>query len=57
MKQIFPLLVAGVFVVGILRVLIRPEWIQYLAGANTVGGNLAGVAFGVLQWIREAQGS
>ena len=51
MKQIFPLLVAGVFVVGILRVLIRPEWIQYLAGANTVGGNLAGVAFGVFMYF------
>ncbi|NJD88148.1 MAG: permease, partial [Betaproteobacteria bacterium] len=27
-RQIFPLLVAGVFVVGILRALIRPEWIE-----------------------------
>ncbi len=51
MKQIFPLLVAGVFLVGILRVLIRPEWIEYLAGANTVGGNLAGVAFGVFMYF------
>jgi uncharacterized membrane protein YraQ (UPF0718 family) len=51
MKQIFPLLVAGVFVVGILRVLIRPEWIQYLAGTNSVTGNLAGVAFGVFMYF------
>jgi hypothetical protein len=46
-KQIFPLLVVGVFAVGIFRQLIRPEWIESLAGQNTLPGNLAGVAFGV----------
>jgi len=50
-KQIFPLLVIGVFVVGMIRVLIRPEWIQALAGANTVTGNLAGVVFGVFMYF------
>ena len=50
-KQIFPLLVAGVFIVGMIRVLIRPEWIESLAGANTVLGNLAGVAFGVFMYF------
>jgi hypothetical protein len=50
-KQIFPLLVAGVFVVGMIRVLIPPEWIEAVAGANTVPGNLAGVAFGVLMYF------
>jgi uncharacterized membrane protein YraQ (UPF0718 family) len=50
-KQIFPLLVAGVFVVGILRLFIRPEWIQALAGSNSVLGNLAGVAFGVFMYF------
>ncbi|MBL8435667.1 MAG: permease [Zoogloea sp.] len=50
-KQIFPLLVAGVFIVGMVRVLIRPEWIESLAGANTVQGNLAGVAFGVFMYF------
>jgi hypothetical protein len=50
-KQIFPLLVAGVFVVGILRALIRPEWIEALAGTNSVTGNLAGVAFGVVMYF------
>ncbi len=50
-KQIFPLLVAGVFVVGMVRVLIRPEWIESLAGANTLQGNLAGVAFGVFMYF------
>ncbi|MEM5775352.1 MAG: permease [Anaerolineaceae bacterium] len=47
MKQIFPLLLAGVFVVGMVRQLIRPEWIESLAGSNTVFGNLVGVVFGV----------
>lgn len=50
-KQIFPLLVIGVFVVGMIRVLIQPEWIQALAGANTVVGNLAGVVFGVFMYF------
>ncbi len=50
-KQIFPLLVAGVFVVGVIRVLIKPEWIESLAGHNTVLGNLAGVAFGVFMYF------
>jgi uncharacterized membrane protein YraQ (UPF0718 family) len=50
-KQIFPLLVIGVLVVGMVRVLVRPEWIQALAGANTVVGNLAGVAFGVFMYF------
>jgi uncharacterized membrane protein YraQ (UPF0718 family) len=50
-RQIFPLLVAGVFVVGMIRVLIQPEWIQALAGTNSILGNLAGVAFGVFMYF------
>lgn len=50
-KQIFPLLVVGVFLVGVIRVLIRPEWIEGLAGSNTLLGNLAGVAFGVFMYF------
>jgi uncharacterized membrane protein YraQ (UPF0718 family) len=50
-KQIFPLLVAGVFAVGVIRVLIRPEWIETLAGENTLLGNLAGVFFGVFMYF------
>ncbi len=33
-RQIFPLLVVGVFLVGVIRQLIQPEWIQALAGRN-----------------------
>ena len=50
-KQIFPLLVVGVFAVGILRELIRPEWIKALAGRNTLLGNMAGVLFGVFMYF------
>jgi uncharacterized membrane protein YraQ (UPF0718 family) len=50
-RQIFPLLVVGVFVVGVIRVFIRPEWVQAVAGDNTVAGNLAGVVFGVFMYF------
>ncbi len=50
-KQIFPLLIVGVFVVGMLRVIIRPEWIQAIAGENTLLANLAGVVFGVFMYF------
>jgi len=50
-KQIFPLLVVGVFVVGMIREVIRPEWIEALAGSNTVFGNFIGVVFGVFMYF------
>lgn len=50
-KQIFPLLIVGVFAVGVIRELIRPEWIQAIAGSNTILGNFAGVAFGVFMYF------
>lgn len=50
-KQIFPLLAAGVFLVGGIRPLIRPEWVEAVAGANTPLGNMAGVAFGVFMYF------
>lgn len=50
-KQIFPLLIAGVFVVGVVRGLIKPEWVQTLAGRNTVLGNFIGVVFGVFMYF------
>jgi uncharacterized membrane protein YraQ (UPF0718 family) len=50
-KQIFPLLIVGVFAVGIIRGLIRPEWIEALAGENTVLGNFIGVVFGVFMYF------
>lgn len=50
-KMIFPLLVVGVFTVGVIRVFIQPEWIRTIAGENTVLANLAGVAFGVFMYF------
>jgi len=50
-KQIFPLLIVGVFTVGVIRVIIKPEWIEALAGSNTLLGNLAGVLFGVFMYF------
>lgn len=50
-KQIFPLLVVGVFAVGVIRELIRPEWIEALAGQNSLLGNFVGVVFGVFMYF------
>ena len=50
-KQIFPLLIVGVFTVGVMREIIQPEWIEALAGENTLLGNLAGVVFGVFMYF------
>jgi len=50
-KQIFPLLIVGVFLVGIIRGLIQPEWIETLAGQNTLFGNFVGVIFGVFMYF------
>jgi uncharacterized membrane protein YraQ (UPF0718 family) len=50
-RQIFPLLVVGVFAVGIVRQVIRPEWIESIAGTNSLLGNLAGVVFGVFMYF------
>ena len=50
-KQIFPLLVVGVFIVGMARAVIRPEWIESLAGRNDLQGNATAVLFGVFMYF------
>lgn len=50
-KQIFVLLVVGVFIVGVVRQLIRPEWIETLAGTNSVTANIVAVFFGVFMYF------
>jgi uncharacterized membrane protein YraQ (UPF0718 family) len=50
-RQIFPLLIVGVFAVGVIRRFIRPEWVQLIAGSNTFLGNLVGVVFGVFMYF------
>lgn len=50
-KQIFLLLVLGVFLVGVIRQWIRPEWIQALAGRNDLLANATAVLFGVFMYF------
>jgi uncharacterized membrane protein YraQ (UPF0718 family) len=50
-KQIFPLLIVGVFVAGMVRTLIPPSLIEAIAGRNTVWANLIGVLFGVFMYF------
>ena len=50
-KQIIPLLIAGVFVAGMARAVIPAIWISTIAGKNTVWANLAGVLFGVFMYF------
>ena len=41
----------GVFIVGVIRQLIQPEWIQNLAGSNTLLANAVAVVFGVFMYF------
>jgi uncharacterized membrane protein YraQ (UPF0718 family) len=50
-KQIIPLLLAGVFVAGMARAIIPATWIEAIAGRNTVWANLVGVLFGVFMYF------
>lgn len=50
-KQIFLILVIGVFIVGMVRQVIQPEWIQSLAGSNSVLANAVAVGFGVFMYF------
>lgn len=50
-KQIFPLLIVGVFAASILKVLIPETWVQAVAGRNTLLANVVGVLFGVFMYF------
>jgi uncharacterized membrane protein YraQ (UPF0718 family) len=50
-KQIFPLLIVGVFVAGMVRSVVPEDWIRTLAGENTLWANLLGVLFGVFMYF------
>ncbi|HEX6304158.1 MAG TPA: permease [Anaerolineales bacterium] len=50
-KQIFPLLIIGVFLAGVVKVILPESWIQTLAGRNTLWANFAGVVFGVFMYF------
>lgn len=50
-KQIFPLLIIGVFAAGIVKVIIPEAWVRTIAGENTIAANLVGVLFGVFMYF------
>lgn len=50
-KQIFPLLIAGVFVAGMVKAVLPEQWVQSLAGRNTIWANAIGVVFGVFMYF------
>ena len=50
-KQIFPRLSIGGVVVGVVRQLSRPEWIESLAGQNDLFANAVAVVFGVFMYF------
>lgn len=50
-KQIFPLLIVGVFVAGMFREITPEEWVKQLAGRNTLWANAIGVIFGVFMYF------
>ncbi len=50
-KQIFPLIIVGVFVAGMLDVIIPDKIIENSVGKNSVLANLIGVLFGVFMYF------
>ncbi|MBM4446189.1 MAG: permease [Chloroflexi bacterium] len=50
-RQILPLLLVGVFVAGMLRVVIPADFIGRYFGSSTVGATLAAVLFGVFMYF------
>ena len=50
-KQIFPLLVIGVFIAGMVRVILPQELIRSVAGENTIPANFTAVIFGVFLYF------
>lgn len=50
-KQIFPLLIGGVFLAGMAKVIIPPALVRTVAGSNSITANLVGVLFGVFMYF------
>jgi uncharacterized membrane protein YraQ (UPF0718 family) len=50
-KQIFPLLIVGVFLAGAVKEIIPEAWVQNVAGKNTLLANFVGVVFGVFMYF------
>jgi uncharacterized membrane protein YraQ (UPF0718 family) len=50
-KKIFPLLLAGIFVAGVLTALLPQKFLANFMGKNTLSANLIAVLFGVLMYF------
>lgn len=50
-KQIFPLLIVGVFAAGVVKEVIPESWVRTVAGSNTIVANLVGVLFGIFMYF------
>lgn len=50
-KKIFPLLLAGIFIAGVLTKLLPQNFLATFMGKNTVSANLIAVLFGVLMYF------
>ncbi|MCL6450934.1 MAG: permease [Acetobacteraceae bacterium] len=50
-RLIFPVLLAGVFVAGMLKQVLPPEWVSRLVGGNSALANLGASLFGALMYF------
>jgi len=50
-KKIFPLLLAGIFIAGVLTALLPQNFLAKFMGANTLSANLLAVLFGVFMYF------
>ena len=50
-KQIFPVLLIGVFVAGMIKAVLPPEWVVAYVGANTLAANLLAAVAGALMYF------
>jgi hypothetical protein len=51
MKAVFPVLLVGVFIAGVIKVILPPEWVGGLVGGNTLTGNFIASVFGALMYF------
>lgn len=51
MKMIVPLLLVGVFLAGVVKVILPPSWVSGLVGGNTLSGNFFASVSGALMYF------
>ncbi|WP_027717934.1 permease [Desulfovirgula thermocuniculi] len=50
-KTIFPVLLAGVFVAGMLKAVLPPDWVKWAVGGNSLRANLLASVVGALMYF------